>query len=329
MQVLFDRCTKIIAVIFILLMTHIGYANTPNVSWEQYVAGLRTQALAQGIRPEVFDEAFKGIKAPHRKVIHLDRSQPEKRLTFIKYRDTRADAYRIKLGRQELKKYQDVLNAVANKYGVSPCFIVSLWGLETSYGRYMGKFPVIKSLATLAYDNRRAKFFRRQLFYALHILNDGHVDLQHFKGEWAGASGHPQFLPSSWHRYAVDYNGDGRRDIWSTLSDVFASIANYLQQHGWQANSPWALSVNLPSNFPQDLLSRKVVKTVGEWRSMGVTASNRDLPEDSIPASVIQPYGGPALMIFNNFRVLMRWNRSTYYAGTVGYMAEKICRHQL
>lgn len=298
-------------------------------SWSEYVKQLRQEAMTQGIRPEVFDRAFADIHEPNRQVLHLDRTQPEKRLTFIKYRNTRADAFRIKLGRSELKKYQPLLQEISQRYGVSECFIVSLWGLETSYGRYMGNFPVIKSLATLAYDNRRAAFFRTQLFHALHILNGDHVALKDFKGEWAGASGQPQFLPSSWHDYAVDYNGDGKKDIWKTHADVFASIANYLVQHGWQRGEPWAVKVKLPGNFNKDLLTREVTHTVAEWEKMGVSPIDGKLPRGDLQASVVEPYGGPALMIFKNFKVIMKWNRSIYYAGTVGYMAEQVCRRKL
>ena len=300
-----------------------------STSWRNYVAQLRHEALSQGIRPQVFDEAFQGIHEPNRQVLKYDRTQPEKRLTFLKYRNTRADAYRIKIGQNELKKHAQILHKIGKEYGVSPCFIASLWGLETSYGRFMGSFPVIKSLATLGYDNRRASFFRKQLFYALHILNDGHIDLKNFKGEWAGASGQPQFLPSSWHYYAVDHDGDGKKDIWNTKVDVFASIANYLVKHGWKSGEPWAVKVQLPSHFDETLLTREVTKTVAEWRSLGARILGDRTVDPNLPASIIEPYGGPVLMIFNNFKVIMKWNRSTYYAGTVGYMAEKICRHAL
>lgn len=305
-------------------------ASAKKQSWSAFVSQVRAEAISKGIRPEVFDRAFANIHAPNRRVLRYDRTQPEKRLTYLKYRNTRADAYRIKLGRIMLKRNRPLLEEISQKYGVNSCFIVSLWGLETSYGRFMGSFPVIKSLATLAYDNRRAAFFRKQLFYALHILNDGHVSFADFKGEWAGASGQPQFLPSSWHYYAVDYNGDGRKDIWKTKSDVFASIANYLVKHGWKSNQPWLIQVRVPATIDSADMSRKVTKTVAEWASLGVKAApGYSLPDANLEASLIKPYGGPSYMIFNNFKVIMRWNRSIYYAGTVGYMAEKICRHKL
>ena len=295
-------------------------------SWSEWKAQLRQEAIAKGIRPQVFDQAFAGIY-PSKRVVKLDRTQPEKRLTFLKYRNTRADAYRIKVGRKKMKKYGPVLNQIGEKYGVSPCYIASFWGLESSYGHYKGKFPVIKSLATLAYDGRRSKFFRKQLFYALRILNEGHVNLADFKGEWAGASGHPQFLPSSWYYYAVDHDNDGRRDIWNNRVDAFASIANYLKKHGWKSGQPWGVVATLPMHFDQSLIKDKVKKPVSAWLKMGVRFKSNYAINPNWQARIIHPYGGPDLMVFNNFFVIMKWNRSNYYAGTVGYMADKLCNN--
>ncbi|WP_264773950.1 lytic murein transglycosylase [Coxiella burnetii] len=295
-------------------------------SWVVWVKQLREEAISRGIRPEVFDRAFSTVKEPSRKVMHLERTQPERRITFLKYRSTRADPFRIRIGRAKYQKHHRILTEIGNKYGVNPCFIVSLWGMETSYGSYMGNFPVIQSLATLAYESQRKAFFRKQLFYALEILNGGHVTLQNFKGEWAGASGQPQFLPSSWHNYAVDYDGDGRKDIWNDLPDAFASIANYLAKHGWKAHQPWAIEVILPSGFDTRLLNGKIKKTIQEWQRMGIrTVGGRPWPHGNEEAELIRPDGGPNFLVFNNFNVLMKWNRSTYYAGTVGWMAEQIC----
>lgn len=295
-------------------------------SWSQWVSQLRQEAIDQGIRPTLFDRVFANVK-PSRRVINYDRSQPEKRLTFTKYRTTRASKFRIQLGRKEYKRYSPILQRVGSEYGVDPCFVVSLWGMESSYGRFMGSFPVINSLATLAYDARRSAFFRKELLYALHIVNDGHVPISRFKGEWAGASGHPQFLPSSWRRFAVDYNGDGRKDIWTTHADVFASIANYLKGHGWKTGQPWAIKVKLPRNFNMKLEGKRIVKPVAEWNAMGVrTQSGNPLPNQNLTASVIKPYGGPVFLAFNNYKVLLRYNNSIYYAGAVGYMADSICR---
>jgi membrane-bound lytic murein transglycosylase B len=294
-------------------------------SWNSWVQDVRVEAIQRGIRPSVFDNAFNGM-TPSARHLRLDRSQPERRLTFLKYRNTRGDAYRIKLGRRAYKRHKKLLDEVGRTFGVSPCFIVSLWGLESSYGHYMGNFAVIRSLATLAYDTRRSAFFRRELFHALRILNEGHISLKDFKGEWAGATGQPQFLPSSWHNYAVDYNNDNVKDIWKNHGDIFASIANYLAQHGWQTNQPWAIQVSLPRHFNKSLLSLKIEKTVKEWEQLGVKPITHRYIDPSTMVSVIRPLGGPNFMVFNNFKVIMKWNRSTYYAGTVGYVADKICR---
>jgi len=301
------------------------------LSWNQWVKQLREEAISQGIKPQLFDNVFKDIRGPSRKVLALERRQPEGRITFLKYRRTRADAFRIKLGRSEYRKHSQLLNKVGREYGVSPCFIVSLWGLESSYGRYMGNFPVIQSLATLAYDTRRSAFFRKQLFYALHILNDGHVQLKNFKGEWAGASGQSQFLPSSFHNYAVDYNKDGKKDIWKTHPDIFASIANYLKQHGWKTGQPWAVEVRVPPHLNPNFANDKSVrKSVAEWRELGLkTINGRPWPNDRFEARLIHPDGGPYMLAFNNFDVIMKWNRSYYYAGTVGWMAEQVCGRSL
>lgn len=306
------------------------FASLAKESWHTWLQGVKSEAVAQGIRLEVVNRVLSRLKQPSRRVLKLDRTQPEKRITFKQYRHTRAGAYRIRLGQKMQKKYHPILESISDKYGVSPCFILSFWGLETSYGRFMGRFPVVQSLATLAYDSRRSAFFRKQLFYALRMIDEGHVTYDNLKGEWAGASGHPQFLPSSWHYYAVDHNLDGRRDIWTTRSDAFASIANYLIGHGWRPGEPWAREVVLPHHFDHHLIENKTKQAVRQWRELGVHLSRpSSWPDDSMVARIVYPDGGPALLAFNNFDVIMRWNRSTYYAGTVGYMAEKICKQEL
>jgi len=298
-------------------------------SWHEFVSQLRSEAIADGIRPEVFDAAFRNVEAPSRSVLRLDKTQPEKRLSFMHYRKTRIDRYRILLGRQEFRRHKATLNNISNQFGVNACFIISIWGLETSYGRYKGSFPVIQSLATLAYDPRRSDFFRNELIIALHMLNDGKVSLNEFKGEWAGASGHCQFMPSTWAKYAIDYDGKGRADIWNNLNDSFASIANYLLKNGWQRDQPWAIQVTIPSHFDEDLIGIDRTKTVGEWLRLGVQPVNSVTPNSHLRASVIYPEGGPAYLVFDNFKTLLKWNRSNYYAAALGYLAEEICQKNL
>ena len=294
--------------------------------WNSWVSELRQQALEQGISSQTFDNAFADIHEPSRTVKSLARSQPEHRLTFSKYLHSRADSYRIAMGRKQYQKYKEVLDKAGRDFGVDPCFIVAFWGMESSYGTYMGNFPVIRSLATLAYDSKRQDFFRKELFLALHILNDGHVSLNLFKGEWAGASGQPQFLPSSWVKYAVDFDRDGRKDIWESKPDVFASIANYMKMNGWQTGQPWAIQVKLPPKFDMSLDGKKTVKSVQEWNALGVrTETGEPLPYQELQASIIQPFGGPVFLAYPNYKMILRYNNSIYYAGAIGYMADKIC----
>lgn len=311
-------------IVVVLIFSNSVFASP---AWDSWVADIRTQALEQGISPALFDKAFDSIREPSRSVKNLAKRQPEHRLTYLKYRNTRVDNYRIVIGRKRYKQYRDLINQIAREYGVDPCFIVSFWGMETSYGSFMGSFPVIKSLATLAYDSNRKSFFKKQLFYALRIVNDGHVSLKDYKGEWAGASGQPQFLPSSFMKFAVDYDNDGRKDIWKSKPDVFASIANYMKQNGWQKGEPWAIRVKLPSNFNNKLEGKRIVKSVRDWNAMGVrTQSGKQLPYQNLTASIIKPYGGPVFLAFSNYKMILRYNDSIYYAGAIGYMADEICR---
>lgn len=319
------KCGLMILVCFGFVFSKACFSGQQN--WSSWVAEVRQEALAQGISASLFDEAFADIHEPSRQVKGLARSQPEHRLTYSKYRNSRVDAYRIAIGRKEFKKNQAVLEAIGREYGVDPCFIVSFWGMETSYGSYMGNFPVIRSLATLAYDSNRKEFFRKELFIALHILQEGHVSLANFKGEWAGASGQPQFLPSSWVKYAVDYDGDGRKDIWESKPDAFASIANYMKKNGWQTGEPWAIYVKLPAHFDMSLEGKSIVKPVSEWNALGVrTEAGQPLPNENLLASVVQPFGGPVFLAFPNYKMILHYNNSIYYAGAIGYLADKICQ---
>ena len=318
---------RITILCFSLFFSSLGLAEDDSQpSWNAWVQQVRKEAIAEGIDPQLFDRVFADIKPDH-KTLHLDRTQPERRITFDKYRQTRGDAYRINLGVKKYKRYQNLLDEIGDQYGVDPCMITALWGIESSYGHFKGNFPVIKSLATLAYDPRRGDFFRKELFDALHILNGHHVSEQDFKGEWAGASGHPQFLPSSWKRYAVDYDQDGYKDIWNNLGDVFASIANYLVQNGWQTNQPWGFEVRVPLSLDPELIGKETKLTVAQWQDHGVVRKDgQPMPDPRLEASIIQPYGGPHLMVFQNFATIKRYNNSNFYAGTVGYISDEICK---
>lgn len=314
----------LLSIILVFFMTSVQAVDEEE-SWSEWVKELRVQAVSQGIDPSLFDRVFSTIPGPSAKVLNLYHTQPEKRLTFWEYRSTRANAARIEKGHQEFEKHRVLVDKIGEDYGVDPCVIVALWGLETDYGSFMGTFPVIQSLSTLAYDSQRKAFFRGELLLALKILQEGQISLADFIGEWAGASGYPQFMPSSWFKYAVDYDGNGHKDIWKSLPDGLASIANYLAKNGWRRGEPWSIEVTLPANFDPSLLGKQVIKNVSEWRSLGVEAQNT-WPKADLPASIIQISSGPTLMIYNNFRALQTWNGSSYYVPTVGYLADHICR---
>jgi len=296
-------------------------------SWERWVSELKEEAISEGIDPDLFEELFANISAPDQSVQHLNHHQPEHRITYPEYKRTRADTYKIIIGRKEYIKHQSILRNVAQSYNVNACYIVALWGMETSYGRYMGKFPVIKSLATLAYQSNRQAKFRSELLYALHMLNDGQVSIEQFKGEWAGATGQPQFLPSSWVKYAVDYDMCGRKDIWTSYPDVFASIANYLVKNNWNNHEPVMIPVILPVDFDTQLIGTTIVKSVSAWNELGVRAADgKRLPHENSQASLIQPDGDDAYLVYPNFKVLLSYNNSIYYAGTIKYLADEICQ---
>ncbi len=262
------------------------------------------------------------------RVIELDRKQPSRTFTLRQYLDRVVTEQRVQRGTRLLRTHRALLDRVANRYGVQPRFIVALWGLETSYGSITGGFSVISALATLAYDGRRSAFFRKELLNALKILDEGHITPDRMKGSWAGAMGQSQFMPSSFLTYAVDYNRDGKRDIWSSLEDVFASAANYLSRAGWRDDQTWGREVRLPGGFDPDLASLKVRKRLSQWQRMGIRrADGRDLPTRDLMASVVWPSTGvnePAYVVYNNYRVLLRWNRSHHFAVSVGLLSNRI-----
>ena len=297
-------------------------------SFAEWREGVRNEALGLGISTAIFDAAFADVE-PIPRVIELDRSQPEVTLTFDQYVERVVPESRVAKGRKLLAEHRDLLEPIGRKYGVPPRFIVALWGIETNFGQYLGGFPVIASLATLAYDGRRSAYFRQELLHALRILEDGHITPGAMMGSWAGAMGQSQFMPSSFVNYAVDHDGDGRRDIWGTQGDVFASAANYLAQAGWRAGETWGRRVTLPAGFDHALTGLEVKKTLAEWQALGLRrADGTDLPQADISGSVVLPggEGGPAYIVYNNYRTIMRWNRSFYFATSVGLLADGIGR---
>ena len=293
-------------------------------SFQEWLKGVRQEAQADGVSTKVLDQAFSSVK-PIPRVIELDRSQPEFKLTFKQYLDRVVSGKTVWDGRRLYHEHRNLLEKIGIKYGVEPQYIVALWGIETRYGRITGGYPVIASLATLAYDGRRSAFFRAELIRALKILEEGHIAVEDMDGSWAGAMGQVQFMPSSFVTYAVDYDGDGRRDIWDNVPDALASAANYLSRSGWKKNQGWGGKVSLPAGFSKDLLGGGAKKTLKEWQQLGVAGKGVDGPQN-LPAFLVQPNktGGPIYLAYPNYRVILKWNRSNYFAIAVGTLADRI-----
>ena len=318
---------RLTAIVLPLLFLATGYAIAADAQEEDFAAWLtdfRQAALSEGISSETLDAVLPGLTFRAR-VVELDRRQPEGTLTYAEYLSRVLPPARVNRGKRLLRKHRALLTEIGDAYGVQPRFIVALWGIESDFGRVTGGFPVLDSLATLAFDGRRGEFFRGQLLEALRIVDDGHIQPDKMLGSWAGAMGQSQFMPSSFQQFAVDHDGDGRRDIWGTLPDVFASAANYLAKAGWKHDQTWGRRVRLPEGLDLDLKGLEVTKSLPEWQALGVRRSNgEDLPTRQLTASLILPGGpgGPAFLTYLNYRVLLKWNRSHYFATTIGQFAD-------
>jgi membrane-bound lytic murein transglycosylase B len=291
-----------------------------------WLAGFKQEALGAGIHQATLDAAFAGV-APLPRVLELDQRQPESTITFDTYITRVVSDARIQAGRQHFADDSQLLTEIGAKYGVQPRFIVALWAIETDFGRVQGDYPIVASLATLAYDGRRGALFRRELIAALKILDQGRIRPEELRGSWAGAMGQTQFMPSTFLAFAVDYAGTGKQDIWHDKRDVLASIANYLASLGWSADYSWGRQVKPPAAVDPGLLSGQVLKTVDQWSALGVRRIDGSvLPPAQIMAGMVQPGGaaGPTLLTYGNFRAIMKWNRSLYFATAVSYLADRI-----
>ena len=309
--------------------------------FRDWLQGVELEALERGISKAVITLAFQDLE-PDPRVIGYDRNQPEFVQTFDQYLTARVSRARVAKGNQLYRQYGPLLKRVGERYGVDPRYIVAFWGLESSFGRHQGKYSVIRSLATLAYDPRRSAFFRNELLNALQILDEGHVSVDNFVGGWAGAMGQNQFIPSSFINYAQDFDGDGRKNIWSNNVDVWASIANYLQKNGWRPGQEWGMKVALPPGFREQLLELKPDKVssrcralkhhtrklpMSDWRALQVrTADGGDLPAILLSTALIIPDDDQqyTYMAFPNFRTILSYNCANKYAVSVGLMADSI-----
>jgi len=293
-----------------------------------FLAGVRRDALARGIRASTLDAALRNVQFLPR-VVELDRKQPEKTMTFTQYIAKVVTPQRKEDARNQLAENRALLDVIWRRYGVEPSIIVALWGLESDFGRLPGNIPTISALATLTYDGRRGAYFRSELMAALRILDRGDIGVEEMTGSWAGAMGEPQFMPSSYLEYAVDWDGDGRRDIWNSRGDVLASIANYIRGLGWRGGQSWGQDVLLPIGFDPGVAGLNARRPTGEWSRLGVRSVDAGpLRERESEASLVMPEGasGPALLVYANFRAIMKWNPSTYFAVSVGYLSDSIAR---
>ncbi len=301
-------------------------AATSNAGFKRWISGLRSRALSAGISPAAFERSFRGVEYLP-KVIERDRNQSEFTKTIWEYLDSAASDTRIANGKAVMGAQMSKLEAIEAKYGVEKEVVTAVWGLESAYGEFRGETPIVSALATLSYDGRRGRFFESQLIAALKILQAGDTTPENMTGSWAGAMGHTQFIPTSYLDYAVDFTGDGRRDIWSDdPADALASTAAYLSRFGWVTGQPWGVEVKLPEGFDYGLASRKIKKAPSDWAVLGVLGIDGTAVPNHGSGSILLPAGakGVAFMVFKNFSVIERYNAADAYVIGVGHLSDRI-----
>lgn len=296
----------------------------PDAGWDAWVEGFKSRAASRGISSGTLDAAFRGAGfLPE--VIEKDRNQTEFSRTLEDYLNIAASDDRVSLGRQKYAQYGGVLSAIQSRYGVEGNVVAAVWGLESFFGTRRGNVPVVSALSTLAYEGRRGEFFEGQLVAALKILQAGDVSPGAMTGSWAGAMGHTQFIPTSYLAFAVDFTGDGRRDIWSEdPTDALASTAAYLAKSGWTAGLPWGMEVTVPAGFDTGLLGRGKGKSAADWQGLGVRAADgRALAGGSIIAGG-NSGGAPFFLLTQNFATILRYNNAQNYAIGVGHLSDRL-----
>lgn len=315
---------KTIATAFLFLLLSVpAWAQEP--SFYQWVAELKAEAAALGISDATL-RALDDLEAPLERVLELDASQPEFVQTFTRYLSLRVTDRQVERGKALLKEHRVLLEKVRQTYGVQPQYLAAFWAVESNFGSNTGGFSVLQALATLAYDPRRAKMFRKEMLTALQIIDDGHIAANTMSGSWAGAMGQLQFMPSIFYQYGVDGDGDGRIDIWHSLPDIFHSAANFLSKSGWKGDERWGREVILPNDFDFALAGTNTKKSLHEWRKLGLLqTSGAPIPVVDMNASIVIPVGatGPAFLVYNNFRVTRAYNTPIFYALTVGHLADR------
>ncbi len=299
-----------------------GAQTQPFVEW---LEEFRAEAVAGGISQATLDVALTGVE-PVERVIERDRNQPESRLDFWTYIDRVVSDARIEEGRRRLSEHRELLEDVSGRYGVPARVLVAAWGIESNFGQIQGNDPVISSLVTLAYDPRRATFFRGELLNALRIIDQGHISAADMKGSWAGAMGQLQFMPSTFIDYARDGDGDGRKDIWGSAADAIESAANYMAA-AWRPGYIWGRQVQLPSGFDLGTIGLDAQKALAEWNGLGVRRiDGAELPTVDVRGAIVLPNDAsePAFLVYQNYRAILRWNRSHLFAIALGHLADRI-----
>lgn len=312
------------AVVIALLTASVPARAETSQPFEEWLKGFRVEAAKAGIADGVLEQAL-GTVTPIPRVLELDRRQPEFMLTLWRYMEIYVPDRRVEEGKALLKKHARLLAEVEKKYGVPPRFLVAFWGVETDFGKNFGAFHMLSAVATLAHDARRADFFKTQLLSAIRLVGLGDVPVG-VKSSWAGAMGNMQFIPTTFEAYAVDFDGDGHRDLWNSLPDAFASAANYLSRVGWNPDYTWGREVRLPKDFDLSLAGLQERKKLADWQKLGVRKiGGGNLPAQDIEASLLLPAGaeGPVFLVYGNFRTIMRWNTSQLYAVAVGHLADR------
>jgi len=307
-----------------------GPAHAQSDRFDTFLAGVRAEARKAGISQATLDRAFAGVR-PNQRVIELDRKQPEFTMTWDRYKTLVISDQRIADGKIAYRANTGLLQAVQGRYGVSPNVIMGIWGLESNFGTKTGGFHVIEAVATLAWEGRRASFFRSELMAALKILQAGDITPDRMTGSYAGAMGQPQFMPTSFIRLAVDFDGDGKRDIWTSKGDVFGSIANYLAKSGWKDGEIWGQEVLLPPNFDTGATGRDNRRPASDWQRQGVRAvAGQIRVRGDTPSAIVMPDGpslgqaGAAFLVTGNFGAIRRYNPSDFYALAVGIIGDRI-----
>jgi len=338
--------------IFVCALAEIAHAQTPAATaaatsatattevppFDDWLEMVRADAVRQGISQATVDQALRDVELVPQ-IVERDRAQAEFTLSTDQYLRRRLTRDLVQSARQASKRHDPLLDRVQQAYDVQPRFVLAVWGLESNFGRFSGVRPMIPTLVTLAYEPRRATFFRQQLFDALRVVDRGYIDLDRLKGSWAGAMGQPQFMPSTYLSDAQDFDGDGRRDIWTSQPDVFASIAHYLKSRGWVPGETWGREVKVPARARTAIESKAPIRTAGcraerqltqplplsSWKALGVTrADGKPLPVAPLDASLLTTDSGTSYLVYRNFEVVLAYNCASTYALSVGLLADAI-----